>query len=206
MSKHPYLVGISGGSASGKTSFLKKLRSSLPEGSTCVVSQDNYYLPKEKQLKDENGHINFDLPTSIHRDAFFQDMMRLMKGETIQLQEYTFNNASHTSTVIHLDPAPIIIMEGLFIFHYEEIRDQLDLRVYIEAREDVKLNRRLKRDKDERGYPEDIVMYQWKNHVMPSYHQYLQPYRDQSDIIITNNDSFDIGLEVLVNHLKTKLI
>jgi uridine kinase len=205
MSRQPYLVGISGGSASGKTSFLKKLRASLPEGATCVVSQDNYYLPKEKQLKDENGQINFDLPTSIHRDAFYADMMRLMKGESIQLQEYTFNNAAHTSTLIHLDPAPIVIMEGLFIFHYEEIRNQLDLRVYIEAREDVKLNRRLKRDKDERGYPEDIVMYQWQNHVMPSYRQYLQPYRDQSDIIVTNNDSFDKGLEVLVNHLKSKL-
>jgi uridine kinase len=205
MSRQPYLVGISGGSASGKTSFLKKLRASLPDGATCVVSQDNYYLPKEKQLKDENGQINFDLPTSIHRDAFYADMMRLMKGESIQLQEYTFNNAAHTATLIHLAPAPIVIMEGLFIFHYEEIRNQLDLRVYIEAREDVKLTRRLKRDKDERGYPEDIVMYQWQNHVMPSYRQYLQPYRDQSDIIVTNNDTFDKGLEVLVNHLKCKL-
>lgn len=205
MSKKPYLVGISGGSASGKTSFLKHLRAALPADSTCVVSQDNYYLPKESQQKDENGQINFDLPTSIHRDAFYNDMKSLMKGETVNIKEYTFNNAAHSSTDIVLNPAPIIIMEGLFIFHYEEIRDQLDLRVYIEARDEIKLNRRLRRDKDERGYPEDIVMYQWHNHVMPSYRQYLQPYRDMSDVIITNNTSYDKGLEVVVDHLLKRL-
>lgn len=205
MSKKSYLVGISGGSASGKTSFLKHLRAALPEGATCVVSQDNYYLPKEKQIKDENGQINFDLPTSIHRDAFYNDMLKLVNGETIQLQEYTFNNATRSSQLITLEPAPIIIMEGLFIFHYEEIKDKLDLRVYIEAREDIKLRRRLMRDKDERGYPEDVVMYQWHNHVMPSYRQFLQPYRDDSDIIVTNNQSYDKGLEVVVDHLLRKL-
>ncbi|MFM2285925.1 MAG: hypothetical protein RLZZ543_1422 [Bacteroidota bacterium] len=202
MSRKPYVVGISGGSASGKTSFLKNLRESLPAGSACVVSQDNYYLPKEQQLKDENNQINFDLPTSIHRDAFYKDMCRLMKGEKVVLQEYTFNNAAHTSTTIELAPAPIIIMEGLFIFHYEEIRNQLDLKVYIDAREELKLERRLRRDKDERGYPEEAVLYQWNNHVMPSYHQYLRPYRDDADIIVTNNISYDKGLEVLVNHLR----
>ncbi|MEZ5172766.1 MAG: uridine-cytidine kinase [Bacteroidia bacterium] len=205
MSKRPYLVGISGGSASGKTSFLKHLRAALPENSTCVVSQDNYYLPQDQQLRDENGQINFDLPTSIHRDAFYSDMIRLSKGETIEIQEYTFNNAARIAQTITLEPAPVIIMEGLFIFHYEEIKNELDLRIYIEAREDIKLNRRLRRDKDERGYPEDVVMYQWHNHVMPSYRQFLQPYRDDSDIIVTNNTSYDKALEVVIDHLMKHL-
>jgi uridine kinase len=201
MSRKPYFVGISGGSASGKTSFLKDLRESLPADATCVVSQDNYYLPQDLQHKDENGQINFDLPTSIHRDAFYNDMIRLSKGETVEIQEYTFNNAARISNKIVLNPAPIIIMEGLFIFHYEEIKNKLDLRIYIEAREDIKLNRRLRRDKDERGYPEEVVMYQWHNHVMPSYLHYLQPYRDDSDIIVTNNNSYEKALEVVVDHL-----
>jgi uridine kinase len=203
MSRRPYVVGISGGSASGKTSFLKNLREALPEGAACIVSQDNYYLPKEEQFKDENDQINFDLPTSIHRSAFHNDLCKLIKGEKVVLQEYTFNNASHSAHTIELTPAPIIIMEGLFIFHYEEIRNQLDLKVYIDAREDLKLARRLRRDKDERGYPEETVMYQWNNHVMPSYHQYLRPYRDDADIIVTNNISYDKGLLVLVNHLRS---
>jgi uridine kinase len=205
MSRKPYLVGISGGSASGKTSFLKDLRKALPVNSTCVVSQDNYYLPQDQQLKDENGQINFDLPTSIHRHDFFKDMIRLREGEIVEIQEYTFNNAARIAQKIILQPAPIIIMEGLFIFHYQEIKDELDLRIYIEAREDIKLNRRLRRDKDERGYPEDVVMYQWHNHVMPSYREYLQPYRDDSDIIVTNNNSYEKALEVVVDHLMKQL-
>jgi len=205
MSVRPYIVGISGGSASGKTSFLKKLREQLPTDSICIVSQDNYYRPREFQQKDENGHLNFDLPTSIDRRAFFDDMERLSAGKSLSIKEYTFNNSSRAANSILIEPAPVIVMEGLFIFHYEEIRNALDLKVYIDARDEVKLQRRLKRDKDERGYAEDTVLYQWHNHVMPSYQQYLRPYRDDADIIITNNVSYKKGLMVLVNHL-TKIL
>ena len=201
MSQRPYIVGISGGSASGKTSFLKHLSEALPAGNLCIVSQDNYYRPKDQQLRDENGQINFDLPTSIDRQAFHADMQRLMRGESIRIKEYTFNNASREALEVEMHPAQILVMEGLFIFHYAEIRDELDLKVYIDARDEIKLERRLKRDRDERGYEHDVVLYQWNNHVMPSYMQFLRPYRDEADIIVTNNSSYDLGLDVLKNHL-----
>ncbi|MFN5317339.1 MAG: uridine kinase [Bacteroidia bacterium] len=203
MKKSPYIVGISGGSASGKTSFLKELRSAFPDDMLCIVSQDNYYKPKEQQEKDENGEINFDLPESINRQAFHNDLVRLIQGQEVRIKEYTFNNAGKQSSEIILNPAPIIIMEGLFIFYYEEIRALLDLKVYIDARDELKLQRRLKRDYDERGYGHESVLYQWNNHVMPSYHTYLRPFRDDADLIVTNNLSFQKGLEVLSHHLQT---
>ena len=205
MNDKPYIVGISGGSASGKTYFLKHLRHLLPEHSICIVSQDNYYLPQESQFRDDNNQVNYDLPTSINRIAFYEDMKQLSEGKSLIIKEYTFNNASKEAELIELHPAPIIVMEGLFIFHYREIREALDLKVYIDAKDEIKLQRRLKRDKDERGYAEDTVLYQWHNHVMPSYHQYLRPYRDDADIIITNNKNYDKGLSVLVNHLLKKI-
>lgn len=177
----------------------------MPEGSIAVVSQDNYYLPRELQVADENNRINFDLPTSINRQAFYQDMLHLVNGQCIEISEYTFNNAARTPARIEVQPAPIIVMEGLFIFHYQEIKDAIDLRVYIDARDEIKLQRRIKRDKDERGYPEDTVLYQWNNHVMPSYREYLRPHRDEADIIITNNELYDRGLFVLVDHLNSVL-
>jgi len=201
-----YIVGIAGGSASGKTSFLKNLKNSLPEGSVSIISQDNYYLPKESQLVDEQGEINFDLPTSINRQEFFEDLKKLISGETIERKEYGFNVGNLESTMVSIKPAPIIIMEGLFVFHYEEIRELLDLRVYIDVRDEIKLERRILRDAIERGYNEHSVRYQWDNHVLPSYKKFLRPYRDSSDIIITNNISFNKGCEVLVNHLKVKLV
>lgn len=206
MSSKPYIIGIAGGSASGKTSFLRDLKEFIDEEHLTIISQDNYYHPKEKQFIDENGEINFDLPTSINREHFHQDLVSLMANKAVEKKEYTFNNQEAEPKLIQLNPAPIIIMEGLFIFHYEEIRNLLDLRVFLDVREDIKLQRRIKRDAIERGYPEETVRYQWDNHVTPSFKAYLRPYRDDANIIITNNFTFDKGLIVLANHLKMILI
>lgn len=205
MAAKPYIVGIAGGSASGKTSFLRDLRHGLPDNSVSIISQDNYYHPKERQECDESGEVNFDLPSSIHREEFANDLNRLISGETIERVEYGFNNPQHESQKVCVYPAPIIIMEGLFVFYYEEIRKQLDLKVYIDVREEVKLKRRILRDSLERGYSESAVRYQWQNHVMPSYKQFLRPYRDTADMIITNNTNYNKGLQVLNNHLLAML-
>lgn len=206
MSFRPYIVGISGGSASGKSSFLNDIFSKMPEKSISLVSQDNYYVPKELQVKDENGKENFDLPTSIDRKAFYDDMYQLMQNKTIVIKEYNFNNEAAANNIITIEPAPIIILEGLFIFYYEEIRQVLDLSIYIDAKDEVKLERRLKRDAEERGYPEAEVLYQWHNHVLPSYYKYLRPYRDLAHVIVTNNTNYQKGLQVIVDHLKQRLV
>jgi len=201
----PYIVGVAGGSASGKTSFLRDLKALLPNNTISIISQDNYYNPKEMQQKDEQGEINFDLPTSINRATFVKDLAALKAGKSIVQQEYTFNNDAAAPKTIIIESAPIIVMEGLFIFHYNDVREMLDLKVYLDVREEIKLQRRIKRDSSERGYPEETVRYQWNNHVMPSYKKFLRPYRDSSDIIITNNVTYNVGLNVLANHLKVKL-
>jgi uridine kinase len=205
MSTGSYVVGIAGGSASGKTSFLKRLKKGLPEGSVSIISQDNYYKPKSEQTEDENGEVNFDLPTSIDKEAFFRDLQQLLAGSPISFEEYTFNNDGARPHVITVLPAPIIVVEGLFVFHYPEIRHLIDLRIYLDVREEIKLQRRIKRDRDERGYPENVVRYQWEHHVLPSFKKFLKPYRDDSHIIITNNITFDKGLGVLTDHLRYKL-
>jgi uridine kinase len=203
--KKPYLVGISGGSGSGKTSFLNSLKAAMPSETIAVVSQDNYYYPRHLQPVDKEGRINFDLPTSINRADFIKDMEQLASGKPLQRLEYTFNNPNKAPDLITVEPAPIIVMEGLFIFHYEEIRKRLDLKIYIDVKEEIKLTRRINRDALERGYPEESVRYQWHNHVMPSYKKFLYPYKSLMDLIVPNNENYKTGLEVLVNHLKTKL-
>ena len=205
MNFKPYIVGIAGGSASGKTSFLRDLKTNMPKGSLCIISQDNYYKPIEEQEIDENGEVNFDLPESINRVQFYRDLINIRKGDEITIKEYTFNKKDKVPGFLKVNPAPIIVMEGLFIFHYEEIRKSLDLRVFIDARENVKLERRIKRDAEERGYDEADVRYRWENHVTPSYQKFLKPYRDDCHVIITNNSHYKKGLAVLLNHLKSEL-
>lgn len=202
-SNSTYLVGIAGGSASGKSSILKELLSHFDPEDISFVTQDNYYLDRLKQVVDENGEVNFDLPTAIDREALVNDVESLLKGETVVRKEYTFNNPKVIPEYITVKPAKIVIVEGLFVFHFSELAQRLDLRVYIDARDDVKLLRRLKRDASERGYSESDVRYRWENHVKPCYKSYLRPYRDHCDLVLTNNVHYIKGLNVLVNHLKT---
>lgn len=201
----PYLIGITGGSGSGKTTFLRKLAAAFSAQEICVVSQDDYYRPREEQLVDDKGIQNFDLPQSINADAFALDLQKLMRGEAYEREEYTFNNKLATPKILRFEPAPIVIVEGLFIFHFPQISELLDLKLFLQTKENLKVIRRIKRDQIERNYPLEDVLYRYEHHVMPAYEQFVVPYLDESDMIINNNKHFDQSLAVLIGFLKTKL-
>ncbi|NGM74846.1 uridine kinase [Sphingobacterium sp. SGL-16] len=183
----PYVIGIAGSSGSGKTFFLKSFLNHFAESDITLISQDDYYIPANTKTQEENRLYNFDLPTAIDRDAFYKDIKDLFDGKTIFKEEYTFNNPNIKPQMLEIKPAPILIVEGLFIFHYTEVNDLLDYKIFLDANEDVALERRLKRDLLERGYDHDDVMYKWVNHVVPSYNTYLLPYRETTDKVIINN-------------------
>ncbi|TPG67216.1 uridine kinase [Hymenobacter nivis] len=200
----PYLVGITGGSASGKTTFLNRLLSAFPEDQVCLVSQDNYYHPRDKQVIDEQGVHNFDLPGSIDSAAYAADVLALSQGREVRRQEYLFNNPTVTPKQLVFRPAPIVVVEGIFVFHFAEIAKLLDLKVFIDAQEHVKLHRRIIRDRDERGYDVADVLYRYTHHVAPTYEKFIAPYKHDADMVIPNNHHFDKGLEVLVGFLRGK--
>ena len=196
----PYIVGITGGSGSGKTTFLKSLSEGYSAEEVCILSMDNYYKPRTQQVYDENGDQNFDLVESIDTQAFFNDIIRLVSGETIVQEEYTFNNSLADVEMITIKPAPVMILEGLFIMHMKDLRSLLDLKIYIEAKDALKIIRRIKRDQSERNYPLEDVLYRYESHVLPSYEKYIFPYKNDVDIIINNNGNTDAVLNILRNH------
>lgn len=202
----PYIIGITGGSGSGKTSFINALKKSFNNDEICFVSQDDYYLTKEFQQKDDEGVENFDLPTSIDKKAFVSDVKKLISGETVTVEEYMYNNLEAKPKILTFKPAPIIIVEGIFVFHYKKMRKQMDLKVFIEAKENLKVIRRITRDQVERNYPLDDVLYRYRKHILPAFEKYILPYRDSADIVINNNDHFNNGLEVFRGFLKNKVI
>ena len=198
----PYLVGITGGSAMGKTHFLNSLKKLFSTDELCVISQDNYYkLAYEHQL-DSEGNINFDLPECIDLAAFATDLEKLHNNETIYRNEYLFQHENQVGPLLTFKPAPIIVCEGLFIFYSEAIRKQFDLKIFIQADEEIALNRRLKRDFNERNIPIEYIHYQWNNHVMPAFEKYLLPFKPQADIIVNNNNHFDNSLNVIDDHFR----
>jgi uridine kinase len=181
-------MGIAGGSGSGKTFFLKCFLEHFSADEVCLVSQDDYYFPVAHNMtKEENKLYNFDLPSTIDYDHFEADIESLMAGKAITKKEYTFNNADVVPRMLEIKSAPIIIVEGLFILHFKKISETLDFKIFIEADEDIALQRRLKRDLIERGYSHDDAMYKWINHVVPAYKEFLLPYRDECDKVIENN-------------------
>ncbi|MCC6462340.1 MAG: uridine kinase [Saprospiraceae bacterium] len=201
----PYIIGITGGSGSGKTTFIHRIREQFSPEEVCIVSQDDYYLPRDEQHTDERGEKNFDLPESFDKKAFRIDLQRLMTGETVVRQEYTFNNPLATPKTLSFLPAPVIIVEGLFVFHYKKIAPLLNLKVFINAKENLKVIRRIYRDQVERNYPIENMLYKYQHHVLPSYEHFIQPYKDDADLVINNNAHFEQGLAVLTGFIKGKL-
>lgn len=201
----PYVIGIAGSSGSGKTFFLKSFLNHFENCSVTLISQDDYYIPANTKTREENRLYNFDIPTSINRDAFYQDIKQLFEGQTIYKQEYTFNNPLLKPKTLAIKPAPILIVEGLFIFHYEEVNELLDYKIFIDAEESIALERRLKRDLIERGYDHDDVMYKWINHVIPSYNEYLLPHKEACDLVIVNNSNDPQIIDQATHEISTVL-
>ncbi|PIB36296.1 uridine kinase [Reichenbachiella sp. 5M10] len=200
---NPYVIGICGGSASGKTKFLCDLKNSFSSDQMSVLSLDNYYRPYKDQFIDANGVENFDIPSSIDLLEFASDLAKLRNGETISKEEYTFNNPNVVPKQIITKPAPIILIEGLFVFHQKEIAEQLDLRIFVEAKAHLMIKRRIKRDAIERNYDMNDVLYRFEYHVMPAYEKFILPHRDTADIVIPNNGTtFEKGLQVVKAYLQ----
>lgn len=200
-----FTIGITGGSGSGKTFFLKNLESRFTDSELCLISQDNYYHPREMQQHDERGIKNFDLPESIDYKQFQLDIQTLKRGEVLKKKEYTFNNPNATPKILEFKPAPVIIVEGLFVQYFPDLEKELDLKIFIEAKDHVKLSRRIKRDNEERGYDLDDVLYRYENHVMPVYETLIKPLKHRADIVIPNNSHFNRALDFLTLAIKAKI-
>ncbi len=202
----PFTIGITGGSGSGKTYFLQGLSNAFKPSEICLISQDNYYKPRDQQPIDENGVKNFDLPISIDRESFQEDLLSLKSGHDVIKKEYMFNNPLAEPKLLEFKAAPILVVEGLFVQYFEEIESELDLKVFIEAKDHVKLGRRIRRDQMERGYDIDDVLYRYQHHVMPVFETLIEPLKHNADLVIPNNSNFDRALEVLNGFIKGRLV
>lgn len=201
----PLIIGVTGGSGSGKSLFVHELLKHFSQNEICLVTQDNYYINRDKQPVDSKGVINFDLPESIDEASLYQDILSLKHGKEVHLTEYTFNNPKAIPNPLTFRPTPVLIVEGIMVLYWQRIRELMDLKVFIEAKEEIKVQRRIARDAKERGYDLDDVMYRYKHHVAPFYDKFLSPFKGEVDLVIPNNTNFNKGLEVLTGYIRQHL-
>ena len=196
------IFGISGSSGSGKSFVVKYLAENLPKDLVSLVYQDNYYKKRDDQEKDTNGKYNFDLPTSFINEDLIADIKALRKGISISRDEYNFNNPKIISNKIIVNPKPIIILEGLFLFNLPSLSKILDRKIFIHCETDLMIERRIKRDTKIRGYDKYDVLYKYENHVIPAYHKYILPYKKDVDLVIDNNKNDLSGAISALNYIK----
>ena len=199
------IIGICGGSGSGKTTLLNRLFREFGHLNPSVFSMDNYYLNIEKQHIDENGIYNFDLPTALDKEKLTSDLQTLVSGKEIIVKEYHFNSPPDKNVLVTIQPSDLIIVEGLFLFHYPEVREVLDFSIFIKVDSAAQLDRRLYRDQETRGYSREQILYQWNNHVKPCYDNYLLPYEEEANFRFRNDAYADEDFASLAAKISTEI-
>ena len=182
----PFVIGLSGLSGAGKTFYIAHLRKRIGEHLS-VLTFDDYYKPIEEQALDKNGYPNFDLPDALDHELYVQHLSDLIQGKSIRKTEYAFELKNAQSKILSIKPSPIIVAEGLFIYQNAKIRELLDYKVFLSCDEQICLQRRLKRDSEERGVPVKRSAYQWKEHVLPAYERFIRPFQEICDVTYVND-------------------
>ena len=194
------IVGISGRSGSGKSSIVNSILSHFGPKMVCLHTMDDYYKDRDQQIEDDAGYLNFDLPTSFKRKQFHSDLTKLIAGENVEIEEYVFNNESQPK-IKQIKSTPIIIVEGLFILHYEEVSSLMDLKVLVNPGFKVCFNRRLHRDQVCRNYKIPEIEHRYTKHAEVAYQAYIKPYRKQVDLRVKNRKARHKATNKVINKI-----
>lgn len=196
------LIIVAGGSASGKTTVVKNLMSRLDINEVGIISLDNYYNDQSNLSMDERKQTNYDHPDSFDMDLLYIQLKELLAGKDIKEPVYDFvNHNRKENEYILISPKKVIILEGILTLYDKKIRDLANLKIYVECDDDIRFIRRLERDMVERGRTGKFVIKQYLETVKPSHEAYVNPTKRYADIIIPNDKSHDVALEVILSRI-----
>jgi len=199
------VIGIAGGSGSGKTTVVKKIMSEFPKGSVAVISQDSYYKDNGHLDAEERAKINFDHPSSIEFPLLIKHLDMLRNGETIEMPIYSYLTCARAKDTIPVDPKKVIIVEGILLFTNLELLHHLNIKVFVDAEADDRLIRIIHRDIEERGRSFLEVLNHYEKWVKPMHFQFIEPSKRHADIIIPQGGKNHIAIDILSSKIKMKL-
>lgn len=193
------IIGITGGSGSGKSTIVRKISEVC--SNFVVISQDSYYKSASFVNNSNITAFNFDHPEAFDTDLLYNHLLALKDGKSVDIPQYDFVKHCRKTETMHIDPAPVIILDGLMILYEQKIRDILDLKVYVDTPDDIRFIRRLQRDIAERGRTVDSVVKQYLDVVRPGHKNFIEPTKEYADIIIPEGGYNQKALKVLISFL-----
>lgn len=199
------IIGIAGGTGSGKTTVVNNILKQLETDSVVVISQDNYYKDLKHLSFQEREKINFDHPNSIDFDLLAQDLKKIKQEKTIQQPIYSFVSHSRTEDTILTHPKNVVIVEGILVLTHQDLRDLFDLKIYVHADSDERLIRRIKRDLHERGRDLEEVLDRYQTTLKPMHEQFIEPSKNHADIIIPNMRKNQAAVKMLSMVIQNRL-
>ncbi|MBA7658293.1 Uridine kinase [subsurface metagenome] len=200
----PLIIGISGGTGSGKTTVARRIYESLKGVNVVVIQQDAYYIDLSHLPLEERKKINFDHPSAFDNDLLIEHLKKLIRGEEIEKPIYSFTDYTRMKESEKISPQDIIILEGILLLVEKRIRDLLDIKIYVDADEDERFIRRLVRDTKERGRSMESVIEQYLNIVKPMFLQFVEPSKRYADIVIPQGGLNDVAIDIIVSKIKSR--
>ena len=191
------IIGIAGGTGSGKTTVVHQIMNELPDAEVGIISQDSYYKENKNMSYEERSNINFDHPRAIDFELLVTHLKELKKGNIINQPVYSFIKHNRTDDTIVTHPRKVMIVEGILIFTNPELRDLFDIKVFVHADSDERLIRRLRRDISERGRDMEEVLSRYQHTLKPMHEQFIEPTKAYADIIIPNDKFNTVAIDVV---------
>ena len=202
----PIVIGVAGGSGSGKSSVSKKILEQFSDLSIMLLQQDYYYKDQSHMPFEERLLTNYDHPLAFDQDLFHEHLLALISGQSIEKPVYDYANHTRSHQVIHEAPRDVIIVEGILILEDKRLRDLMDIKVYVDTDDDVRLARRIVRDINERGRTVESVVHQYLEVVKPMHHQFIEPTKRYADIIVPEGGYNEVAIDLLTTKISTILI
>ena len=205
----PFIVGIAGASGSGKSRFAGRLRDRLTlardAATVTVLSEDSYYRARSDLPFEQRCQINYDHPDALEHELLVEQLRSFRKGEAVEVPEYDYATHNRKSTTRRIAPSRIILLEGILLLSDEAIRDQCDLKLFIDVPLDICLSRRLRRDVLNRGRTVESVLDQYEQTVRPMFHAFVEPSKTTADLVVPGGGENDLAARVLVQFLGTQI-
>ena len=204
-SERPLVVGVAGGSGAGKSTVVRQVIAGLPGVPVRLLHHDSYYRDYPDLSYDERAKINYDHPDSLETPLLAEHIRTLARGEVVEVPEYDFAQHRRTGTTRRVDPAPVIIVDGILVLADADLRGLMDIRVFIETDADMRFIRRLLRDTRERNRTMESVVSQYRSTVRPMHLQFVEPSRRHAHVILPFGGENDVAIGILVARLREKL-